>query len=223
VNSQVKERIVGAVVLVALGVWLIPWVLDGTDEAEPVSPGLNLPVEGVSAPVRTEVVELEPTRRAPLASAADAGSAASTAPLDRPADSAAPSATEARPAPGGGDRADAGAADPVATPAEIAAEPIAATPAAPSAATTTAAATATVTARGAWSVQLGAFSDIANARQHVRRVGELGYEAEITEVISAGRQLNRVRIGGFATRAQAEAAQDSLAAHGFVPQVVASE
>jgi cell division protein FtsN len=51
----------------------------------------------------------------------------------------------------------------------------------------------------------------------------LGFEAEITVVISAGRQLNRVRIGGFATRAQAEAAQDSLAAHGFVPQVVASE
>ena len=30
-DAHLKERLIGAVVLVVLGVWLIPWVLDGPD------------------------------------------------------------------------------------------------------------------------------------------------------------------------------------------------
>ena len=29
-DSRLKERLIGAAVLVALGVWLIPWLLDGS-------------------------------------------------------------------------------------------------------------------------------------------------------------------------------------------------
>ena len=31
-DQGLKERLVGAAVLVAIGVWLIPWVLDGPEE-----------------------------------------------------------------------------------------------------------------------------------------------------------------------------------------------
>ena len=66
-DSKVKERIIGAAVLVALGVWLFPWVLNGSDPAatapNPFAEVELLPAAGTSA-VRTETVELDqvPTR-----------------------------------------------------------------------------------------------------------------------------------------------------------------
>ena len=61
-DSKVKERIIGAAVLVALGVWLIPWVLNGSDPDEPglapVADSELLPAAGTST-VRTETVELD--------------------------------------------------------------------------------------------------------------------------------------------------------------------
>ncbi|MDX1561366.1 MAG: hypothetical protein R3305_00470, partial [Gammaproteobacteria bacterium] len=68
-DSQVKERLVGAAVLVALGVWLIPIVLDGPDEpgaSNPAADGasLELPAADESgAPIRTETVELDSSTR----------------------------------------------------------------------------------------------------------------------------------------------------------------
>jgi DedD protein len=59
-DSRLKERLIGAAVLVALGVWLIPWLLDGAglppESAEPV---LELPAEADSAPVRAQTIRLD--------------------------------------------------------------------------------------------------------------------------------------------------------------------
>src|SRR5690606_27066344 len=64
-DQGLKERLIGAAVLVALAVWLIPWLLDGPehplpDDEEP----LRLPVpSGHVGEVRTEVIDLSPRRQ----------------------------------------------------------------------------------------------------------------------------------------------------------------
>ena len=65
-DRGLKERLVGAAVLVALGVWLIPWILDGSNEpAEVASDSLTLPVPGSDETVRSQTVTLENDREQP--------------------------------------------------------------------------------------------------------------------------------------------------------------
>src|SRR5687768_13015228 len=61
-DQGLKERLVGAAVLVAIAVWLIPWVLDGP-EAGPETPGtsLQLPAAEEPMPMRTQTLRLGDT------------------------------------------------------------------------------------------------------------------------------------------------------------------
>ena len=214
-DSHLKERIVGAAVLVALGVWLIPWVLDGPESpAEPEEiPGLTLPGADDGAPIRTEIVELAPARAAPAdvetSRRADAGGDSAESRGDHAAAAAASDA-----APGASPSADDGG-DAAASGAELAAGGTVA-------GGTNAAAAASEPTPG-WMVQLGAFSDTAGAQQVARGVSDFGYTAHISEHVAGSRTLYRVRIGGFESRAEAEAVRSSLMAHGYQPQVVAPE
>ena len=59
-EQGLKERLVGAAVLVAIAVWLIPWVLDGPDgstEAPPSS--LQLPSAEEPMPMRTQTLRFD--------------------------------------------------------------------------------------------------------------------------------------------------------------------
>ncbi|HEU4616968.1 MAG TPA: SPOR domain-containing protein [Gammaproteobacteria bacterium] len=75
-DQGLKERLIGAAVLVALGVWLIPWLLDGASgPAEETKPALELPVpagDAADAEVRTEVVDLDAEQPPSAAGAIDA-------------------------------------------------------------------------------------------------------------------------------------------------------
>lgn len=59
-------------------------------------------------------------------------------------------------------------------------------------------------------VQVGAFANYANARQYAERFRKLGYSAEINSTVSGGRDLFRVRVGRFATRAEAQKEREKL-------------
>ena len=64
-DRSLKERLIGAAVLVALAFWLIPWALNGPDPTEEadVRETLELPAaQGSSAPVRTQTVHLDENR-----------------------------------------------------------------------------------------------------------------------------------------------------------------
>ncbi len=64
-DRGLKERLIGAAVLVALAFWLIPWALNGPDPTEEadVRETLELPAaQGSSAPVRTHTVYLDENR-----------------------------------------------------------------------------------------------------------------------------------------------------------------
>ena len=60
-DVRLKERLIGAAVLVAVGVWIIPWVLDGGQAPPAAVPSepLDLPAPGEIAPVRTETLRLD--------------------------------------------------------------------------------------------------------------------------------------------------------------------
>lgn len=211
--------------LVAVGVWLIPIVLDGPGEDAPASAPvaeLDLSSGEAEPPIRTETVELEAPPARNAAAANDAAGGGATPPAAGAVSSASAdtnsTAAEASPATDGAAESPAAAAaataatQPEPTPAEpTPAEPPPAEPAAPS------------RPAPGWGVQIGAFSELANAEQQARRIRDLGYDAFVAPVESGGRTLHRVRVGGFATETQAEVASSALAAHDFPGDVYGPE
>ena len=190
-DRGLKERLVGAAVLVAIGAWLIPWVLDGPEQiTEPTATALDLPVPSAENPaIRTETVRLD-RRESPAASPPPATSAAS------------PSTTP---------REDSGTTT---SPAREATQAPAATAATPSVERNAA-------DEGGWYIQIGAFGDQSNAERQAARVDTFGYDAHVSAFPSGGGVVHRVRIGPQSTRERAEAIASSLSVHGFVAQVVA--
>lgn len=74
---------------------------------------------------------------------------------------------------------------------------------------------------GAFVVQVGAFSDLTNA-QRVRSTASAAGPVNIDVRRTPGGELFRVRVGPFATQAEAEAARRTLAGLGFGESVVAA-
>ena len=66
-----------------------------------------------------------------------------------------------------------------------------------------------------WYVQAGAFTDVANARQALTRLGAGGFKGIISPADTSSGTRYRVRIGPYATRDQARTAQQRMAPLGF--------
>jgi DedD protein len=185
-------------VLVALGVWLIPWVLDGPAQApETETFALQLAAPQESVPLRTQTIDLTPGNRndsAPVSRSDDEAPVQSTG-VDSRERAEAPVAVERPPA--------------------VAQEP--------PPRTSSSASSAVAAATGDWVVQLGSFGDLANAQRLAGRVSSYGYDARVSDYRAGGRAMHRVRVGPHASRDKAEAVASSLSAHGFVAQVVAAD
>jgi cell division septation protein DedD len=69
-------------------------------------------------------------------------------------------------------------------------------------------------------VQVGSFGDAENARRLAQRVATFGFSVDVSEHRAGGRDMHRVRVGPEPSRQRAESVASSLAAHGFVAQVV---
>ena len=192
-DNLVKQRVVGAVVLVALAVIFIPILLEGPDEEtgprsldlpppleemregriEPEEPVLVVPPEPVTTVVIGENGTAEPTP-------------APAAEPEPPATVEAPSEPEVE-------------TGPVPTPAPSA-EP--ASPPAPAAPAPVA---------GGWVVQVGAFGQEANALALRDRLRQTGHAAFVERVVVDAKPVFRVRVGPFTERAAAEARLSDLA------------
>ena len=189
-DRGLKERHVGAAVLVAIGAWLIPWVLDGPEQIdEPAATALDLPVPSAeNPPIRTETVMLdrrESPASSPSPAASTAGVAVTTAEDSEVTVAAEPAST---PVP---------ARKPEAPPVEQAAAD-----------------------ENKWYIQVGAFGDQGNAERQAARVDTFGFDAHVSAFPAGSGVVHRVRIGPQSTRERAEAIASSLSAHGFVAQVV---
>jgi len=78
-------------------------------------------------------------------------------------------------------------------------------------------------ARGDWAVQLGSFGAEDNAKKLADKAKVYGYKPEVAGFRASGRSMYRVRLGPYASRAEADATASALSAHGFAPQFVAED
>jgi DedD protein len=206
-DRSLKERLVGAAVLVAIGAWLIPWVLDGPEQSTiSGTTALELPIPASNnPPMRAETIVLEQQRDAPLPNAASDVQARPSVPVA--------SSDESATAP---------SKPPVASaPSPSAVRPAAnAEPASPRAAETTNATATSDPGATRWYVQLGAFQDRGNADRLAARVQTYGFDANVLSLPASGGTVHRVRVGPQPTRERSEAIASSLSAHGFLAQIM---
>jgi DedD protein len=212
---KVKERLTGAIILVALIVLLVPELLTGPVRTTTRAAAVASSAEG--PPLLSYTIKLGDDARARSAAPAASGPG-QPAPLTASA-AADPAGTAAPPAP-------AGATTPVEPAAPAAVAPAAVAPAAvaPAAATAPPAAgpgskSAAAAPGAGWVVQLGSFASHANAEQLARKVHAQGFTVSVSQG-SRGRRLYRVRVGPVADRPAAMQLAQRLRASGHSGAVV---
>lgn len=189
---RVRERLIGALVLVAVVVMLVPAILKGRAPEPAAAPGPQLR--------RVEV---------PVGNAPAVKEEAGEAPVPEPSLPAA--------APRAGNRPPV-AAQAAAPPRSEAAQVVKPADDIKPAAKAPAAVAATSTG-SAWAVQLAAFASREKADQLVGQLRQRGYAAFVLEYRASGKVLYRVRVGPEQDRNRAEATAARLAREGFQPVV----
>ncbi len=193
---RVRERLVGALVLVAIVVLFVPAILKGRDPAPAALPEaaptrrVEVPIDSAAPVPEEQILVPEPAlpetrhRRSPPprpAPAPDAG------PAKPDADRRPRQRRSRRPRPGAAGETQAAPAPPATT--------------------------------SAWAVQLGAFSNQAKAEQLVAELRKRRYAAFVLEYRAGGQVLYRVRVGPEQDRARAVEIAARLAKDGFQPVV----
>jgi DedD protein len=196
-DSRAKQRLTGAVILVALFVLLVPELLTGpkTASTAPIDEqGERRVVFDVETPKpaapATPTAEPPVNLAAPSAAATERavpGEAAAPAPETEPKPS-----TPARTTPPPAERPPVQARTPTPAPAATTTAPSAASP------------TASRAEPRSYVVQLGSFGVRDNAERLVRDMTAKGFTTFITPTTTSGRQLYQVRVGPTRDRASAE-------------------
>ena len=200
-DRRVKERLIGASILVVLIVLVVPELLSGPKPAAPPALGPRT----IAEPIRHVTVDLT-TSKAPAASDAEPvaipASPASAAGPAQGAESGSPGPNVASPA--AAPRATAPAAAPAApAPVETSApSPISA-------------------AHASWAVQLGSFASRANADNLLQQLKAQGLTVYLSSGGSGQGLRYRVRIGPLADRDTAERTAAKLKSLGHVSTIVA--
>ena len=194
-DRALKERIIGAVVLVVFAVLVVPVFLDGSSGDVPiVSEPVSLPGQNEQQR-ETKTIVLNRDRREPVPT-----------PAAKPA-----SVTSEAKKPDAGEIVVAKKAQPVkeesVTPAKDATQKPAAKPAPES-------------ATGMWAVQLGSFSSQDNAEKLAAKLRSEGYAAFLSQLQTGSGKLHRVRIGPQKDRDSAESVASRLGTAGHSGQVV---
>ncbi|MEQ8205031.1 MAG: SPOR domain-containing protein [Woeseia sp.] len=215
-DRALKERVIGAIVLVVFIVLVVPVFLDGpADDVDVVSETVLLPGQnGASGQERKrQTIVLERDRNEPVPGAVSnepevvveappvtvSEPVAKAPPVAEPPPKKLPATVVAEPEP---------ARDETPTPTTAAeVRPSAAAPEAQS-------------STGMWAVQLGSFSNKANAERLAASLRSQGYAAFLSQLSSSGTQLHRVRIGPQKDRESAEAVAKRLSGEGQKGQVV---
>jgi len=198
-DRRVKERLIGATILVALIVLLVPEFLSGPKPKRAPAAG---PVD-TAEPVRNVTVDLA-TSKATEAPQPELNGAAASAPEQPPPPAAPPPATET-------------ATPPI--PLE--------TPSSPPRSGTAGAKSGALhdvepaePARRGWSVQLGSFASRSNVDKLARQLKTQGYAVYVVSTGSGTSMRYRVRVGPMPDRGGAERIIAKLKAQGHSASVV---
>jgi DedD protein len=201
-EPRAKQRLTGAIIVVALFVLLVPELLTGPRDAQPSGTSGD---EGL----RRYTIELDaPRAGGPAATPAEQDAPVNLPPV--PAREAAPAITNPEPTPDGVAAATAPAASAPASANATAPKAARPTPAnqptvEPPAPVLSGSPVAASPVRGNFVVQLGSFGSRDNAERLVRDMKGKGFTAFIAPITSHGRELYRVRVGPTRDRASAEA------------------
>ena len=192
-DRALKERIIGAAVLVVFVVLVVPVFLDGPPQSgEIVSERVPLPGQAAEGETRTVVLDRDRDEPVPV-----------PAPVTEPeAEQAQPVKPESKPEP-----------EPETTP-EPEPKPEPAKPA------TQQPAPAGDSPTGMWAVQLGSFGSQQNAERLAADLRKQGFAAFLSQLSTGSGELHRVRIGPQKDRESAEAMAERLAKAGHKGQVV---
>lgn len=196
-ERALKERIVGAAILVLFVVLVVPIFLDGPPPpTETVSHRLMLPGQDEQ---KTQTVVLDRNRKEPVPAASGAdNSVKAVAPKPKVVPQVQREVAESVPTP----EQKPEPRDDVPQKAKPAVE-------APP-----------VSATGLWAVQLGSFSNKPNAEKLAAELRKQGYAAFLSQLATDSGQLHRVRVGPQKDRDSAEAMAARLLQAGHKGQVV---
>jgi DedD protein len=204
-DSRGKQRLTGAVILVALFVLLVPELLTGPEKSG------SAPAD--DGGLKTHFIDVESPgseTSEPAAPAPPVNLARSPMPTPLPAQRAVPGEAAAPAAEDDESAAIAPAPMPAQVPAQAPAP----------AATQPAPARPATAASGRFAVQLGSFGVRENADRLVREMNSKGFATFITPTSTQGRQLYQVRVGPTRDRASAEALAAQLKRAGQSGSVV---
>jgi len=191
VEGPLKERLTGALIVVAVLVIVVPEMLSGPDKPPATGSGGS----DAGPPVRTYSLELG-TSAAARTQDQSALTPQSAEPAEKPEQP-----LQAPPAP-----------PPAAQPSQA--------ESAPPAADVKPAPASASTAQKQWWTQLGSFSARNNAERLARELRDKGYSIDIARIRVGNKDLYRVRAGPVASREAAVALQSRLAAAGHKSSLV---
>ncbi len=211
-DRRVKERLIGASILVALIVLVVPELLSGPKPAAG-PPAATLPVAATPEPIRNVTVDLSTSKPAANPEADAAVAAPASAAIAAPAahDANAPGSATSPALPNLSPHAAsnlvpasaAGAANPPIRPAAV--ESPARSP---------------ISHAHAWSVQLGSFASRVNADNLTRQLKGQGFSVFVAPGGSGSNVRYRVRVGPLADRESAERMAAKLKTLGHVSSLV---
>ncbi len=202
-DRALKERIIGATVLVVFAVLVVPVFLDGpSTDSEISSESVTLPGQSEQR-TRQQTIVLNRDRTEPVPQAAGAEQMAPP-----------PATTSSK------------AASVRSRPTEAIKTAVSKPPATKPAATKPAATKAQATkppsqsVTGMWAVQMGSFANKSNAERLAVDLREKGFAAFLSQLKTSSGQLHRVRIGPQKDRSSAESVSAQLNRAGHKGQVV---
>jgi DedD protein len=195
-DQMLKQRLIGAIVIISLAVIFIPMILEGPDDElsprtqdMPPPPTIDYQAE-VELPVPAESSEPSESPAAVVAEQEVSAIPESTLPQEPVTSPAALPAKQAEPAESKqAPRTVVTRQSPVKTP-----------PSAPSAGI-----------QGGWVVQVGSFSQQANALSLRDRLKKSGYQVTVQDAKGADGSVHRVLVGPVSDRPAAEKLRDKLA------------
>lgn len=225
-DKALKQRMVGAVVLIALGVIFIPMLLDGGSKEEGTRRvELDIPAapdrEYRSRRLPLNESDVEPAETSPGQVERDPGEPVQEAPTD-PAPSPGQPVSDAEDVESGGDTGDAEAdaaspdepvGDEPASP-EVETDPSPPAPGTPE---------SDDEALANWFVQVGSFSQQANATDLRDRLRDAGYTAFVESSTVEGQTKHRVKVGPEMDRDRAERQLEAIRSEFDLKGIVVSE
>lgn len=216
-DTALKHRLTGAVILVLSAVLLLPELLTGSGQASRARAAADT-ANASAANGEERSIRIDLTEAAATPAAAAAPEATEPAPValpvpapQGPAESAAPVA--AVPATGGVVKPPVEAA-----PAAVAAPPP--PPAAPAPVAAAAPSSVAVVPAETYYVQIGVFENKASARNLERKLRDKQFKPVVDEIQRSGKTLYRVRVGPEPDRAAANALRARLETAGHKGSVV---